>query len=750
MHGRQSMEQRVEEIVNLLIQQYEELKITSNFVEDNMLEEQRNYFTRKFSKEILVKMTLEEALENLMNLKNRDSLVYHLEFKNDEDFNTNNFGSILGGSAGKFTIFHSNKFNQWVKWEGNSQVPISDEVAQEIAYEICQNLIKLHQHIENSEHKSLEDVREMIKAIESDPNLTRFYQYGWVHKYFHLFYPKKVSDYSSTQLYQSLLVKLKHPFVEVISKKEESNTYIFDFFYNDLVRKTGLSHPVLSKVIESNFELGSIDYYKVNISKFPESVLKQMLHSEYFYSPIKLEKNLSDLTSRKELQAFIKEIDYSEYTATQINFLTIELKRNDRILLVDEKSSEYVGIVQGEYEYLINESYQHRVPIIWYKVKEPFKIHGKVPKIINRIIPLIDQVNVELTVEKGEKISSIKPQSIAKEVIPLKGVMREINSLLTKKKQIILTGPPGTGKSYWALHTVYELIARQNYQSSFVNLSSEHQEEVKKSRQIMVIVMHSNYGYEEFVEGLRPENISGELIFTVKEGSFKEFTQRASADPEKNYYLVLDEMNRTDLTKVFGELIYSIENTKRGEYIELSVSKDRFTVPNNLYIIGTMNNADKSVSLIDLALRRRFGFINLETDYDLINQVIKENSMIEDEEEDIEAENPLVESEINISDWLVSLNERIIKTLGSEGRDLQIGHSYFLSKGAVITEPSQLVDIMKYEIIPLLEEYTYRNTEQLKMILGRNFFDSSNRLRKDLLSEAKFAELVEAMDEQVM
>ena len=151
--------------------------------------------------------------------------------------------------------------------------------------------------------------------------------------------------------------------------------------------------------------------------------------------------------------------------------------------------------------------------------------------------------------------------------------------------------------------------------------------------------------------------------------------------------------------------------------------------------------------------RRRFGFINLETDYELINQVIQESPVLVDEEgtgEDLELEQVTTGAEINISDWLLAVNERIVDTLGSEGRDLQIGHSYFLSKGAVISEPAQFVDVIKYEIIPLLEEYTYNNTDQLKKILGRKIFDSSNRLRNDLLSETKFSDLVEALDEQVL
>lgn len=743
------MGEKVEEIVDFLLQQYKNLKSSINFLDDNVIEEQRNYFKTKFSKERLEKMTPEEALENLMNSKNRDSLVYHLEFKNDEDFNTSNFGGIGGGTAGKFTIFHSNKFNQWVKWEGNTQVPISDEAAQERAYHICQNLIKLHRYIEHSPHRTLDNVRDMVRTIEENQALINFYQYGWVHKYFHLFYPEKISDFSSINTFKSLLVKLKYPFSDAVSVEEENNTYILDFFYTELVEKTQLSYPNLSKIIYSVFDLDSTNYYKVELNKYSASNLEKMIQSEYFFPPIKLDKDLSDFTSTRELREFTNKIDYRDYSATQINSLTIGLKRNDVLLLVDERQAKYVGVLQGEYEYVSDEAFQHRVPIVWYKVKNSFEISGKVPKLINRIYTVKDQVNVEMAVEKGTIIPASKISS-KKEIKPLKGIMREINSLLMKKKQIILTGAPGTGKSYWALNTVCELVARQKYQTSFVNLGLEEQNLVKSSEQIKVVVMHSNYGYEEFVEGLRPENVDGNLIFKEKEGVFKVLANQAKKNTDKNYYLILDEINRTDLTKVFGELIYSIENTKRGEYINLSVSKKSFTVPSNLYIIGTMNNADKSVSLIDLALRRRFGFITLETDYDLINHVIQESSAKGSVDEELALEQEARGAEINISDWLNTLNERIIETFGSEGRDLQIGHSYFLSRGSVISEPAQFIDVIKYEIIPLLEEYTYNNTDQLKKILGRKMFDSSNRLKRELLSETKFFELVEALDEQVL
>ena len=448
---------------------------------------------------------------------------------------------------------------------------------------------------------------------------------------------------------------------------------------------------------------------------------------------------------------FLKFINYNEYNATQVNLITKGITEHDIVLLVDKNRAQYVGVANGEYEYMKNEKFKHHIPMTWYNINKEnqFTISGKITKIINRVNKARNQVNIELALENGEKIVRSATEKL---INPLKGEMREINSLLGKKKQVILTGPPGTGKTYWAQKTVHELIARQLYKNSYENLTEREKETIKNSEQLKTVVMHSNYGYEEFVEGLRPESINNQLVFKVKNGVFKEFALKAKQDPDKNYYLILDEINRADLSKIFGELIYSIENTKRGEYINLSVSNKEFTVPKNLYIIGTMNNADKSVSLIDLALRRRFGFIELKPNYDLLDRVVTDNKVIEVLDAEDEDNDGLVSeveevTEIHIGEWLQTLNQRIVHVLGAEGNDLQIGHSYFLSKEEVITEPGQFVDVLKYEIIPLLNEYTYNNQHQLKEIIGERMYDSSNQLRVDLIREEEFGILVEALME---
>lgn len=135
----------------------------------------------------------------------------------------------------------------------------------------------------------------------------------------------------------------------------------------------------------------------------------------------------------------------------------------------------------------------------------------------------------------------------------------------------------------------------------------------------------------------------------------------------------------------------------------------------------------------------------------ITDEVILDNDRADEEDEEDEEELEIEEAnntiEINIAEWLKSINNRLIKTLGSEGYDLQVGHSYFLSKGEVITEPGQFINILKYELIPLLAEYTYNNISNMKSILGIKLFDSSDELRKELFNENEFANLIEALEE---
>ena len=261
--------------------------------------------------------------------------------------------------------------------------------------------------------------------------------------------------------------------------------------------------------------------------------------------------------------------------------------------------------------------------------------------------------------------------------------------LLQRKKNIILQGPPGTGKTFFAKRLGYCLMGE------------------KDESRVITIQFHQSYAYEDFIQGYRPEN--GELV--LKNGIFYDFAKKASRDPKHDYVIIIDEINRGNLSKIFGELMFLLEADKRGEKVKLTYAtrdQDLFTVPPNLYIIGTMNTADRSLALVDYALRRRFAFINMKPHFD---EYFKEHLITLGFEQSFNQ---------NITDKISAVNAMILGD-PSLKEGFLIGHSYFVPTELPTDPESWLEDVLKFEILPLLEEYWFDNDDRLneaKNILG--------------------------------
>lgn len=251
----------------------------------------------------------------------------------------------------------------------------------------------------------------------------------------------------------------------------------------------------------------------------------------------------------------------------------------------------------------------------------------------------------------------------------------------------IVYGAPGTGKTYSTPQYAVEIIEYRK-----CDMDEDHAKILEKYKnymkagQIVFTTFHQNYGYEEFIQGLRPDPEAENLSFKPIDGCFKRIADNALRHPEKDFVIIIDEINRANISKVFGELITLIEDDKRwGEKNEMCVtlqSGDVFAVPNNLYIIGTMNSADKSISLIDAALRRRFEFIEQRPDKDLI-------------------------ADTDLKNVFEKLNEHLAEKLKSS--DLLIGHSYFMNNSI-----SELPELLNNKVIPLLYEYFYDQKDKVK------------------------------------
>jgi 5-methylcytosine-specific restriction protein B len=242
-------------------------------------------------------------------------------------------------------------------------------------------------------------------------------------------------------------------------------------------------------------------------------------------------------------------------------------------------------------------------------------------------------------------------------------------SLLEHKRNVILQGAPGVGKTFMAKRLAYSMMG------------------AKDRDRVELVQFHQSYSYEDFIIGYRP----GEGGFELKRGAFYDFCRRAEKDPGNDYFFIIDEINRGNLSKIFGELFMLVESDKRGVEMRLLYSDERFAVPKNLYLIGTMNTADRSLAMMDYALRRRFAFYELEPGFETEGFRRYRESLASPALDALVSCIEELNAEINADDTL--------------GRGFRIGHSFLCNLREVT--PERLHDVVDYEIAPLLEEYWF-------------------------------------------
>ena len=340
------------------------------------------------------------------------------------------------------------------------------------------------------------------------------------------------------------------------------------------------------------------------------------------------------------------------------------------------------GEITGDYEYHQDrEHYQHIRTVRWIHKRElsyPDRLKSYISALgdisnFSDVIKHLDELfEIEGVPSPKTENTAYEKECFLADVYISEEKYDTLKGLLERKKNIILQGAPGVGKTFAAKRLTYSIMG-----------------EIDDDR-IRTVQFHQSYSYEDFVMGYRPDKDGFMLSF----GPFYEFCKDAEKDDtDRPWFFIIDEINRGNLSKIFGELLMLIEHDKRGggHAIRLLYADEQFSVPPNVHIIGMMNTADRSLAMMDYALRRRFAFFDMEPVFESEGFRMRQ-SVIQNGKFDA-----LVRA-------VVSLNREITEDV-SLGKGFRIGHSYFCTSGVV--DEKWLSDVVEYELIPLLEEYWF-------------------------------------------
>lgn len=703
-------------------------------------------FRSRFGVSVL-RRTDGEALLSLLHGRADASskcLTYWLEFKNDEEFAGNRFGGIGGGSALKYGIYQRQADGEWVTGTPTVQQVISVADAIEIARRQRDELVNGAKVLAAMDHHDCSDdaYARLQRGMErAAPSLAST---AWAHKYWFLLSSRQLDDYHSPKYQRFHLIKLlQMPPDEEGIMNASGPRFVCAGRFVSLARSLGVHVSTLNRAL--NLRDGAFhSYWRIDVTEEKKGESLWPMMREGGYISIGWPFSVPDLTPflienrailRSRVRHYLSPAGTEAHTVSRkagdiCNFAQ-EMSEKDIVVACEGQRVLGIGKVAGSYFYESELFTPHKRAVEWLSLREwnlPIAeglraaVHplGRyADNLLELERHLAGRQPARATVTIGQPMS--KPVPLAA-VDPLTA---RIENILQRKGQVILYGPPGTGKTYHALRTARELTARRAFGKTFEALSDDQRAEIGPVGLVNLCTFHPGYSYEDFVEGLRPRvTSSGQMVFDPRPGIFKQLCEDARKQPRKDFFLIIDEINRGDLPRIFGELMTLVEHDKRELPVTLPVTQASFSIPRNVFLIGTMNTADRSISLLDAAFRRRFGFVELMPD----------SSQLGDRRA----------GTLPLGPWLDALNMRLRRSLKRDSRNLQIGHAYLSTQP--ITSVAEFARVLRDEIVPLIEEYCYDDLGTLQEILGPELVDvTAARIREEIFGANREDELIQAV-----
>lgn len=614
------------------------------------------------------------------------------------------FGSIAGGAAYKFGLFFHKKTQSWTCGSPAKPVKLTENEAIQKAEEIRNDLVAGAEIISSfGPLNSTADYEQLYKQLEHISGINTV----WRMKYYQMLFPILFAPFYGQDIQLDVLHFLNQtpseiPFIRMgqialFSKKCNIPGIVFGHIWGRSTNHNNKSNDSETNTLSDKKH--KLHYWMYTV--FDDTSWMECQQKEIMVLGMDDIGDYSQYDSKESLrQELISTYDNSTSRKNQAlmawNFAN-KLAINDVIFAKRSNTLVGKGIVTGDYIFDDSrQEYKNIRTVKWLQISEWEHPGKSVAKRLTDITPYTDYIEKLITIFTPDELDDVDTQpevdypeyssaDFLSDVYMSEQDYETLVNVLKMKKNIILQGAPGVGKTFTAKRLAYSIIGAKN------------------PDRVQMIQFHQSYSYEDFIEGYRPT----ENGFTIKKGSFYKFCKLAEDDDENDYFFIIDEINRGNLSKIFGELFMLIEKDKRGIELQLLYSDENFSVPPNVYIIGMMNTADRSLAMLDYALRRRFSFFTMKPGFNTIGFQTYQDSLKSD------AFKKLISC-------IKQLNSKIAADI-SLGEGFCIGHSYFCGLTAKTATVRTLTSIIEYELIPLLKEYWFDEPEKI--------IDWSDRLR---------------------